>query len=151
MSGSLRTVHVMPHDARALLAALEAPGDMDPQVMEDAVEYIWEVLNDPSRSEIARGIMTHLECISPARGERLRQIIAQGGPGEGDTWITSAALLRAEGEPKGRVKALVQVLSRKFGMLPTDALRKLDAASVEQLVAWTERVFSATTLDEVFT
>jgi hypothetical protein len=42
------------------------------------------------------------------------------------------------------------VLTRKFGELPGSARARIETATVEQLEAWTDRVLSATTLDEIF-
>ena len=65
--------------------------------------------------------------------------------------MTTADMLRAEGEAKGRAEALTQLLTLKFGTLPEDACAKLRTASTQQLADWTARVLDAPTLDEVFT
>jgi Domain of unknown function (DUF4351) len=58
---------------------------------------------------------------------------------------------RAEGEAKGRVEALTQLLTLKFGTLPDAVRTQLRTASTQQLADWTARVLDAPTLDEVFT
>lgn len=69
--------------------------------------------------------------------------------------MTTADLLRAEGEAKGRAagraEPLTQLLTIKFGTLPDSVRARLQVASAEELTAWTERVLSATGLDEIFT
>jgi predicted transposase YdaD len=56
---------------------------------------------------------------------------------------------RAEGEARGRAEALVQLLTIKFGLLPKAAVETVRAASSEQLQSWTARVFTADTLEDV--
>jgi hypothetical protein len=72
--------------------------------------------------------------------------------------MSTADVLRAEGEAKGeargraegRAEALTQLLTLKFGTL-TDATQiKVRTASTQQLAAWTGRVLTATTVDDVF-
>jgi hypothetical protein len=58
-------------------------------------------------------------------------------------------MLRAEGETRGRAAALVQLLTLKYGPLPQGVLDTVRAASIEQVEAWTARVLTAETLDEV--
>jgi hypothetical protein len=72
--------------------------------------------------------------------------------------VTTAEMLRAEGEARGeargrteeRAKALVEVLTVKFGPLPDSVPKTVRAASLDQTRAWTARAVTAETLDEVF-
>jgi hypothetical protein len=71
--------------------------------------------------------------------------------------VTTAEMLRAEGEARGRAEgkargraeALVQLLTLKFGPLPPAAFDTVHAASTVQLETWTARVLTADTLAEV--
>jgi hypothetical protein len=60
--------------------------------------------------------------------------------------MTIAEQLRAE----GRVETLIQQLTLKFGPLPEAALTAVRNASADQLQAWTARVLTADTLDQLF-
>ena len=60
--------------------------------------------------------------------------------------MTTADMLRAE----GRVETLMRLLTLKFGALPEGAQARLRAASADQLATWTDRVLTATTLEEIF-
>lgn len=51
---------------------------------------------------------------------------------------------------EGRVEALLDVLTAKFGPLPDAAERRIRSAELVQLRTWTARVLTATTLDELF-
>jgi hypothetical protein len=67
--------------------------------------------------------------------------------------MTTADMLRAEGEARGRVeeaaRILMRQLTRRFGPVP-DAVRvRIDTASLGQLDIWCERVLDAATLDDV--
>ena len=68
--------------------------------------------------------------------------------------MTTAEMLRAEGEARGEArglaKALVHMLTVKFGPLPDDVLQKVHAAASSQVEAWTERAVTAETLNQVF-
>jgi Domain of unknown function (DUF4351) len=72
--------------------------------------------------------------------------------------MTTADMLRAEGEAKGlaegvgkgAARTLVRLLTRKFTTVPDELRARIDTASLEQLDIWTERVLDAATLDDVF-
>ena len=53
------------------------------------------------------------------------------------------------GELRGEVKILQRLLTLRFGELPVSAIDRLKEANTEQLEAWTERVLSASTLEDV--
>ena len=64
--------------------------------------------------------------------------------------MTTAEMLRAEGEARSLAKALVHMLTVKFGPLPDDVPQKVNAAASSQVEAWTERAVTAETLNQVF-
>jgi Domain of unknown function (DUF4351) len=72
--------------------------------------------------------------------------------------MSTADMLRAEGRAEGIAKGvdkgvahvLVRQLTRRFGVVPDEMRRRIDAASLEQLEAWSDRVLDAESLDEVF-
>ena len=61
---------------------------------------------------------------------------------------------RQEGEQKGRQEGkqslLQKLLTKRFGPLPEAVLEQIRSASTEQIDAWADRVFDATSLEEVF-
>jgi hypothetical protein len=67
--------------------------------------------------------------------------------------VTTAEMLRAEGEVRGRAEgraeALKQMLTLRFGPLPQAVLDTVHAASTDQLQTWTARVLTADSLDQV--
>ncbi len=60
--------------------------------------------------------------------------------------MTGGEKLRQEGQRR----ALLRLLRRKFGPLPPDAQGRVAAADEATLDLWTDRVLTATSLDEVW-
>lgn len=60
-----------------------------------------------------------------------------------DTWAQ-------QHEQKGEALVLQKLLTKRFGVLPTDAAGKIAAASAEQIDTWVDRVLDAASLEEVF-
>ncbi len=55
-----------------------------------------------------------------------------------------------EGLQEGRAELLGRLLARRFGPLPAAAQSRLEQASAAQVLAWSERLFDAATLDEIW-
>lgn len=58
--------------------------------------------------------------------------------------------LYEQGEKEGEIKMLSKLLEKRFGKLPAKVKKKVNAASLEQLEVWTDRLFEIQTLDELF-
>ena len=54
---------------------------------------------------------------------------------------------KAEGKADGKAESLKFVLSRRFGRLPTWALRRLKSAGIETLDDWFEQAFDTPDLE----
>lgn len=119
--------------------------------LEQVLDTLQEALHGPGGTEVLRAIVTYIHGVAETPADRLRQVMARLGPEAEEVYVTTADMLRAEGEAKGRAEALTQLLTLKFGTLPEDACAKLRTASTQQLADWTARVLDAPTLDEVFT
>ncbi len=94
-------------------------------------------------------LLTYIETVGETPADELYDLFAQLGPEAEEAYVTTAEMLRAEGEARGRAGALVQLLALKFGPLPGAALRRVHDASSDQLQVWTARVLTASTLDQV--
>ena len=62
-----------------------------------------------------------------------------------DEW----AIREARGRLAGTRRSLLQLLGLKFGELGAADLERIESASEEQLLRWTPRLLSATTVTEV--
>ena len=58
---------------------------------------------------------------------------------------------QAEGERRGRAELVLKLLQLRFGELAADVRARVEAASIEDLDLWAERVLTAAELDAVFT
>ena len=54
-----------------------------------------------------------------------------------------------EGMQKGEAAVLIRQLRLKFGALPDEKQRLIEAADSETLLQWSERVLTADSIDEV--
>jgi len=62
---------------------------------------------------------------------------------------TIASELEQRGEKRGRLQALVFVLERRFGPLPSELLKQIGEAKAAQLETWLGRAVDAATLEAV--
>ena len=51
---------------------------------------------------------------------------------------------------QGEAQVLLRLLTLRFGVLPQSAHAQVQSADADTLLRWSERVLTATTLDEVF-
>jgi hypothetical protein len=54
-----------------------------------------------------------------------------------------------QGVQQGEAKILVRQLTSRFGQLPAETVRRIEAADADTLLEWSERVLTAKRLDEV--
>jgi predicted transposase YdaD len=99
-------------------------------------------------------LLKYIQAGSETPAHRLAWLAAQIGPEAEEVYMSTADTLRAEGRVEGRVEGaarlLVRQLSRRFGVVPDEMRKRIDAASLEQLEAWSDRVLDAATLDDMF-
>jgi predicted transposase YdaD len=140
---TVRLLRIVPTHPGDVIAAL------DPHDIAD----LRHVLRQPGGRELWAAFLTYIQT-SETPLHRLAWLAAQLGPEAEEVFMSTADTLRAEGraegEAKGAAHVLVRQLTRRFGVLPDEARQRIDAAPLEQLEAWSDRVLDATTLDEVF-
>jgi predicted transposase YdaD len=131
------------------------------------------VLAQPGGAEQFTALLSYIELVSEVPADQLQHLIATLGPQAEEAYVTTADMLRAEGEARGRAEgeargraegeargraegeahgraeALVQLLTLKFGPLPQATLDTMQAATAAQLQTWTARVLTAGTLEQV--
>jgi predicted transposase YdaD len=112
--------------------------------------------------ELMTAFLKYIQAGSETPSHRLAWLAAQIGPEAEEVYMSTADMLRAEGRAAGlaegraegraehAARVLVRLLTRKFGTVPDEARRRIDAAPLERLDIWSERVLDAPTLDAVF-
>jgi hypothetical protein len=75
------------------------------------------------------------------------------GPEAGESIMSTAEKLLAEGMAKGkledRAETLLRLLRRRFGDLPAAIEQRVRSATIARLDLWTDRILDAATLDDV--
>ena len=151
---TLRTRPVTPLVRLTLVLLKTATGntelDTDLQEWADDLLAIW---HGPGGYENFLTLVTYIQRVGETPTEALYKLFEHLGPDVKEAYVTTADMLRAEGEAKGRTEgrteALVQLLALKFGPLDPTVLDTVHTATSGQLEAWTARVLTADTLDEV--
>ena len=103
-------------------------------------------------------LWTYALTVSNTPEPELTDYLAQLGPTAKEVAMTTADVLRAEGEARGRAEGeargraetLLELLDLKFAQVPADIEQQIRTASTSQLETWTRRILSATSLDEIF-
>jgi predicted transposase YdaD len=133
---TVRLLRIVPTHTGDAVAAID-PDDIDD--LRDTLRY-------PDWRELMTAFLTYIESGSETPKHRLAWLAAQIGPEAEEVYMTTADMLRAE----GAARTLVRQLTRRFATVPTEVRARIDAASLEQLDLWSDRVLDAETLDEVF-
>ncbi|QSB16680.1 Rpn family recombination-promoting nuclease/putative transposase [Natronosporangium hydrolyticum] len=136
----------------------------NPRLAEDLqpwVEELREVLARPGGLDEFTPMLRYIEVVGEAPAEQVHKLISQLGPQAEEAYMTTAEMLRAEGEARGeargraegeargRAAMLVELLTPKFGPIPPDVSHAFYTASPEQLREWAARALTAETLDQV--
>ena len=139
----------------ALLLLNTAPGN--PRITAELrpwADQLRAVLDQPGGGEAFIAFLTYIELVSEAPANELRDLAAWLGPDAEEAYVTTAEMLRAEGEARSearwRAEALVEMLTVKFGPLPQSVPQTVHAASIDQIKAWAARAVTVETLDQVF-
>jgi predicted transposase YdaD len=138
-----------------LLLLKTAPGNPRiPAELRSWAGQLRAVLDKPGGGEAFTALLTYIELVSEAPTGELRDLATSLGPDAEEAYVTTAEMLRAEGEARGeargRAEALVEMLTIKFGPLPESLPKTVHAASIDQIKAWAARAVTAGTLDQVF-
>lgn len=152
----------MPNRAAALFQMEQSRG---PEEILRGLERLREILSD--RSDRLYGVysrwLTEIFLASaapPEVVERIRtleeftMLVDNILEWKNNVRLEGRAEGRAEGEQvgirKGELAVLLRLLTSKFGRLPDEVVDRLERADVDQLLTWSDRVLTASTLDEVF-
>ena len=135
-----RRIEVYAQAVRGL-ADLEA----DPEKRLKYLDYIdiYTNLSDTERERYEREYPTEAEIMMTFT-ERVRQQSEQIGEQRGE--------LRGErrGEQKGEARLLLRLVGLKYGEVPDDTRRRIEAADAETLLIWSDRILTAECIDDIF-
>jgi hypothetical protein len=147
---ALRVRPLTPPVRVTLLLLKIAAGN--PRLAEDLQPWVDElqaVLARPGGLDEFTSLMRYIEVVGEAPADQLHKLVTQLGPKAEEAYMTTAEMLRAEGEARGRAAMLEEMLALKFGPLPPAASQAIYAASPDQLHTWVARAITADTLDQV--
>jgi hypothetical protein len=103
---------------------------------------------DPEKK---RKYIDFIDCYANLTDEEVMRYREQYLNGQGDI-MGFAQLLRDEGRQEGRQEGqchiLLRLLTRRFGILPQWARRRLENATPEQLEIWADQLLDAETLEK---
>lgn len=126
-----------------------------PDTMRAVVDSLMEWLAQPGRDTLRRAFTVYiLRVLLPSRAPcvavpevanllELNTMLAETVLDWKRQWLE-------EGLTKGKTKALIRLLARRFGPLPDWVAQRAEGASIEQLDTWFDRALDAATLAEVF-
>jgi hypothetical protein len=133
------------------------PADLRPWA-----DQLRAIVDQPGGVEVLVALLTYIELVGESPADELHDLAASLGPKAEEAYVTTADMLRAEGEARGRAEGeargeargradlLLEQLAVKFGPLPKDVPQTVHAGSSDQVQTWATRVLTASTLDEVF-
>jgi hypothetical protein len=148
---ALRERDLTPSALITLLLLQTAPGNPKiPAELRPWAGQLRAILDQPGGGEAFIALLTYIELVSEVPASDLHDLAASLGPDAEEAYMTTADMLRAEGEARGLAKGLVRTLTVKFGPLPEDIVGKVHAASTSQVETWTDRAVTADTLGQVF-
>ena len=144
------------------LSRARKSGDVAAELAQSWQDRMREVADAPNGVAALGTVLRYLLEASETPPERVRNLVRQLGPRAEEAFMTGAQILRAEGkaegeakgkaegEAKGKADTLLKLLELKFGALPDSTTRNVRGATLEQLDSWIERIFQATSLEDVF-
>jgi predicted transposase/invertase (TIGR01784 family) len=122
------------------------PGPPMPEDVLDALGWYLVEHSDLSEETVGMTISKHLqqpEGMKMTTGQRIRIESRNLGRAEGRVEG------RVEGRAEGRAESLLRLLAKRFGPVPTETSRRIQAATIPELDRWTDRVLDAPTLAAV--
>lgn len=109
----------------------------------------------PAARDVLASVLRYILETSRAEPATLRELLArQVGRETAEEIMTTAEMLRREGEARGKVQgkreALLLLLRQRFGRLPGLVVARVDSAGAAELDVWFSRVLTASSLEDVF-
>jgi predicted transposase YdaD len=112
----------------------------------------------PAARDVLASVLRYILETSRAEPATLRELLArQVGREAAEEIMTTAEMLRREGEARGEARGKVQgkremlllLLRQRFGRVPATTVARIEKAAADDLDAWSARVLAASSLDDV--
>jgi predicted transposase YdaD len=115
-------------------------------------EVLREILRAPNGAAALELALRYIiEVRSDVAPKELPALVGQGaGPEAEEIAMNGLQKLIEEGRVEGGRRTLLRQLAAKFGDVPEEITARVQAASETEVEAWTLRILTASTLDEVF-
>lgn len=141
--------------ARTTLALMKtAPGNPDlTPVLKMLRDDFRAMLAGPNGVRDLRLAFTYIMRVGETDPAEIEEFADELGPDAKEAFMTTAERLTAQaearGEARGRVVALLQLLTMKFGPLPQRVVDTVEAGTLEQLESWTAGILTAEHIDQL--
>ena len=96
-------------------------------------------------------LLTYIELVSDAPAGELRDLAASLGPDAEEAYVTTAEMLRAEGEARGKAEDILVVFEQR-GIDVDERSRELieSCTDLDTLNGWFRRAFKADKASDLF-
>jgi hypothetical protein len=139
-------------ELRAGLIVLKYAPRVSEKNVEEIVAWVLTCLRGASRELLVMATWYILGAYRPLKRERfvseVRRIMSQRDESivseAAREWMAEGA---AQGRLQGQAEALVRVLERRFGPLPSELLKRVREANAARLETWLDQAVDAATLD----
>jgi len=130
----------------------------NPQITADLrrwAGHLRAVLDQPGGGEAFTMLLTYIELVSDAPAGELRDLAASLGPDAEEAYVTTAEMLRAEGEARGKARGKAEdilVVFEQRGIDVDDKSRELveSCADLDTLNGWFRRAFKVDKASDLF-
>jgi predicted transposase YdaD len=121
--------------------------------------HLRAVLDQPGGGEAFIALLTYIELVSEARAGELRDLAASLGPDAEEAYVTTAEMLRAEGEARGEARGKARgkaedilVVFEQRGIDADDKSRELieSCTDLDTLNGWLRRAFKVDKASDLF-
>jgi len=113
-----------------------------------------QILEGPRGPAAFAIILEYAAQVGEISPEDLERFVHELGPIATETYMTTAEMLRAQGEARGEAKGKAQLFTRqlaaRFGTVPDAVVRRISAGASTELDQWAERVLTAKSIEDVF-
>jgi hypothetical protein len=126
----------------------------NPQITADLRRWAGQlraVLDQPGGGEAFIALLTYIELVTEARAGELRDLAASLGPDAEEAYVTTAEMLRAEGEARGKAEDILVVFEQR-GIDVDDKSRELieSCTDLGTLNGWFRRTFKVDKASDLF-